>query len=206
MTISTIMNVWNFWEFFFTNKLAKLFHKLLAINHVWNFFYDNLLASVFLFNNFKFCTQSNVPMTSRIGILNAFCAHYLTTSREIRARKNSHEFLSCNVLIVEHHHCCVNCFAKIVRRNVCCHADSNSIWTVHEQTWKSSRKNFRFLQCFVVVWHPLNGVFIKITKEFHCSFTKTRLCITHSSSTVTIDWTKVSMAINQWNSHWKWLC
>ena len=50
---------------------------------------------------------------------------------------------------------------------------------------------------FIKVWYKVNGIFIDVREHLHGNFTKSCLCISHCSGTVTVDGTKVSMTINK---------
>ena len=91
----------------------------------------------------------------------------------------------------------MNHLTQIVRRNVCGHTDSNTGCSVYQKIRIAGRKHRRLFLSLIEVWYKINGIFIDVREHLHGNFTKSCLCISHCSGTVTVDGTKVSMTINK---------
>ena len=77
-----------------------------------------------------------------------------------------HQIGKLRVRIIQNADASVNDLGKIVRGNICCHADGNAGGAVDKQVWKAARKHTRLFARFVEVGIPVDGILFEITQHF----------------------------------------
>ena len=75
----------------------------------------------------------------------------LTTGWEVRTLNVFEQICCCEIAIVDEGNCGLGDFAKVVRRNVCRHADRDSRRTVDEKVWQTSGQHGWLFGCAIVV-------------------------------------------------------
>ena len=91
--------------------------------------------------------------------------------------------------------------------NAGCHTNGNTLCSVYQKVRHLYRKYFRLFFCFVKVWHKIYYIFIQIRKVcFLGNLLQAGLGISHRSRPISLDGTKVTMTIYQWQSFLKFLC
>ena len=91
----------------------------------------------------------------------------------------------------------VDDFTKIVRGNVCRHADGNAARAIDQQIGKSSGKNCGLALGVVVVVLKIDGVVFQVLQKCIGNFLKPDLCITHRRGRVAIHRAEIALAIDQ---------
>ena len=142
-------------------------------------------------------------MTGTVCLFNSPAAENGCTGRKIRSFYDFHNFFQCGFfiffhLVINNFYYSVDYFCQIVWRNVCCHTNGNSRSSIYQKIRKTGWKYRRFFFCLIKVWYEIYGIFIDICQKLHRDFAEPCLCVSHGSSTVSIDRTKVSVAIYEW--------
>ena len=83
-------------------------------------------------------------------------------------------------------------------RDTCRHTDCNSFRTIDQKVRHTHRKHKRFLLRLIKVWTKINNILIQIGQTYFLrELRKARLCITHRSSSVSLNGSKVTMPVNK---------
>ena len=88
-----------------------------------------------------------------------------------------------------------------MRRDICCHSDRDTGSPVYKKVREPGRKYGRLLLCLIKVWNKVNGIFVNIRQHFYRDLTESRLRISHGSSTIAVDGSKVSVAVYEHITH-----
>ena len=80
-----------------------------------------------------------------------------------------------------------------MRRNICCHADSNAKRSIEKQVWNFCWKHSWFLMRAVIVRTEINCILFNIKKHFLRNSGELRLRISISSRAIAINGTEVSL-------------
>ncbi len=95
VAITFIAQVRDFIELARTDEFGNLFNQARFIHLIWNFSNDDAVAIVDFFN---LChgAHDHAATTGAVGLHNAFCAHNLTASWEVRPSYKAHQlFYGC---------------------------------------------------------------------------------------------------------------
>jgi len=84
-----------------------------------------------------------------------------------------------------------------MRRDVGRHTYGDTRCSVDQKIRESGRKNNRFLLGLIEVRCEINGILADIGQHLHGDLAQTRLRVSHGRRSVTIDRTKVAMAVYQ---------
>ena len=85
-----------------------------------------------------------------------------------------------------------------MRRDAGRHTDSNALCAVDQQMGDSCRKNTRFFLCLIKVWNKIHDIFVQIRQQYiFTDLLKSRLRISHGSSSISFDRTKVTMSVDK---------
>ena len=168
-----------------------------------HFMHDNGFFILTNFFNSAFCTHHNRTAAGQISLLGSAVAQNQAAGRKIRSRNNINQFFNADFRIIYIGTASINHFTQIMRRNVCCHTNGNTVAAVYQQVRKTRRQNCRFLQRFIIVWHKVNSVFVQIVGQTRRNFSESGFGITHSSSAITIHRAKVTLSVNQCQTHRK---
>ena len=145
--------------------------------------------------------QGNNAAASGIGVANTVGTHDDSTSWEVGARQNTHKVVNGAIGVVDHHAGGVDSLAEVVWRNVCCHTNCDTCRTINEQVGEASWQNRRLFKRLVVVGVPIYSVFVEVAKQLHRRLCQARLGVAHSCCGVAVDVAKVTVTIDQGNSH-----
>ena len=88
-----------------------------------------------------------------------------------------------------------------MRSHVGCHTYRDTRTAINEQVRETARQYSRLTQTIVEVRHHINGIFLDVAKHLFCQLRQACLGITHSRCAITIDVTKVTLAIYQAITH-----
>ena len=103
-------------------------------------------------------------------------------------------------------HTTINHFAQIMRWHICGHTYRNTTRTIHQQVRETTWQHDWLAQRVIKVQLHIYGILLDIAKHLLRQLRETCLCITHSSCTITVHRTKVTLSIYQHITHIPWLC
>ena len=107
----------------------------------------------------------------------------------------------CDVRILDLRADPVNDLAKIVRRNVRCHADRDAGPAVDEEVGEGRGENRGLGQSFVVVRNEVHRVLVHVLHQHRSQRRQARLGVTHCCGRVALDRTKVPLPLHQQLPH-----
>ena len=85
-----------------------------------------------------------------------------------------------------------------MRRDAGGHTNCDSLGSIDEKMGNSRRKDTWLFLRLIKVRHKIHNVFIKVCQQgFLADFLKTCFCISHCCGTISLDGTKISMAVNE---------
>ena len=92
-------------------------------------------------------------------------------------------------------------FAKIVRRNVGCHAHRDPSATVDEQIWESTGENRGFGPGIVVVRNEIDRVLVHVGHERGAEMLEARFGVTHGRGRIAFDGAEIALTLDQGFTH-----
>ena len=92
-----------------------------------------------------------------------------------------------------------------MRRNIRRHTDRDTARSVHEQVRYARRKHDRFCERIVVIRLKIDRFLVDIGDQFVRDSRHANLGVTHRRRCVTIDGTKVTLAVDEHVAQGKWL-
>ena len=192
---------------FITYQFCHFFDQSGLVYHIRQLRYQNTALAVW--HGFDFCygTHTDLAASCAVSFLDSSCSEDHCTGREIRTFYDIQDFFDLrlsaffNAVVDDLHNGFYN-FTQIMRRNVRCHTYGDTGRTIYQKIRKSCRKYIWLFLRFIEVRWKIYRIFIDICKHFHGNFAQTCLSISHGSSSVAIDRTKVSVAVYQRISGW----
>ena len=202
LTVRLITKIRDSINFFISYKLCDFLDQSCFVDHVWKFGHNNTVFTILHWFYICDCTNSDFSTSGAVSFVNSGRSKNHRSGWKIRTFYNTQKFFDiCPTIlyyfVVDNFYNSMNHLSQIVRRNVCCHTNSNTGCSVYQKIRIAGRKHRRLFLSLIEVWYKINGIFIDVCEHFHGNFTESCLCISHRSSTVTVDRTKVSMTINK---------
>ena len=99
--------------------------------------------------------------------------------REIGAGHHLHQFIIVCLMVLNQRDRGIDRLAKVVRRDIGCHAHGNALRTVDQQVRISCRQYHGLLQRLVVVGGEINGLLLDVRQQFGRKPAHARLGIAH---------------------------
>ena len=203
--VGFIADIGNAFDAFVFDEFGDLFDHFRFVHLVWNFGNDDrffLIADLF---DLGAATLNDRATACGERIINATTTEDHAAGWKIRAGDDFENFIECRMRMIDQQASRINYFAQIMGRDVGSHTDRDTACAVDQQVREHSGKYDRFLFAAVVVFLPVDGIFIDIFYELVGDFFHARFGVTHSSRRIAIHRAKVTLAIDQRNTHRKFL-
>ena len=84
-----------------------------------------------------------------------------------------------------------------MRRNVCRHADRNTVRSVDKKIRDAARKHFRLHRRFIKVGHEIDGILLDVRHHLRRHFGEFRFRITHCCGAVPVNRTEISVSLDK---------
>ena len=104
-----------------------------------------------------------------------------------------HQFLNCNLRIVNVCADGITALAKVVRRHIGCHSDCDSRRSVQKQKRYFGREHRRLLERVVKVVLEIHRILLKVGQNLIRQFGELGLRVSHGSHRVTVHRTEVTL-------------
>ena len=145
--------------------------------------------------------DGNGAATRFVGLADAAAAHDGRTRREVRAGHDLQDLVERDVRVLHDGDGRVDGLAQVVGRDVRSHADGDAGGAVDEQIGEARGEHLGFLQRFVVVGLPVDGLFLEISQKLHGRLVQSGFGVTHGCGTIAVDGTEVTMAVDERDAH-----
>ena len=153
------------------------------------------------------CPDCQAPPTGGVCLADGFPPNDDSAGWEIGTRDKLHQVINTDVIhvviVINQVVCCGGNFPQVMRRDIGCHAHSNSRGAVQQEVGQAGWKDGRFLQGAIKIIQKINGVFIDILEHFPGKRCQAGFGITHGCRSVAINGTKISLSIHQRVAHGK---
>ena len=117
---------------FVLHHICHLSDEACFVHLIWKFCDNNSLPARRGLFNFSTTSNQNSATARFVGVFNCCSSHDDTASWIVRRRDDFDKFVDVDVWVVDEGlHSTYNLF-QVVRRNVCCHTNSNSVRTIHK--------------------------------------------------------------------------
>ncbi len=130
-------------QFPFAMKLGDAFNQTCFVELVGNFVDDNGITPFAEFFDSRFTAQHQVTATGAVCLTNAFTPNDNATGSKIRTGDEFHQVFNTYFVdfieAVNEHMECTDQFAQVVRRDIGCHTNGDTVGTVHQQGWDPGR-------------------------------------------------------------------
>ena len=138
-----------------------------------------------------------------VGIANTRTSHDQRTSREIRTRHYLEQLLNFDSRVADIGFAGGNHLGRIMRRDVGCHAHSNTVGTVHQQIRIFSRQHQWLKLRFIIVRAEFDSFLVDITQQAFGSARQPGFGISHCGRRVTIYRPEIALPVDQRQPHRK---
>jgi hypothetical protein len=142
-------------------------------------------------------------MAGVIGRADAGAAQDDAAGREVGTGHKLDQAVDGNIRIFQVGEAGVDHLAKIMRRDVRRHADSDAAGAVDEQVGKPRRQDQRLLQRLVVVGLKIDGFLVDVLKQRFARLGETRFGIPHGGRRIAVHRTEIALAVDQRQAHGK---
>ena len=206
LTVGMIIDTRDSVDFLIAHKLGDFLYQPRLIHHIRKFCDDNLTLAVWQSLDIGNCADTDLSASGPVGIFNSAHPENLGASRKIRSLDDMHDFIKGGLsvlfnLIIDDFDYSTNNLPEIMRRNIRCHADSDSRCAIDQKIRNSCRKNGRLFFRIIEVRNKVNRILVHVTNHLHRDFAQPCLCITHCRGSVSVDRTEVSMTVNEGIPH-----
>ncbi len=183
------------------DKLRNFFNHLPFIHYIRDLGNNNNLPSTIRDFNIGFPSNYNSPSTGFKSILYPLIPLDYTSGGEIGTFNILHQLFDSNLIVINIGTNCIYHLRKIMRSHICSHPDSNTGRTIKKQKGCLCREHGGFLQRIIKIVLKINSILLQIFETLLGYFAKTRLCITHCGSRVSINGTEVPLPLYQHIPH-----
>ena len=125
--------------------------------------------------------------------------------RKVWSRDNLYQLIDRDVGIVQDGATGIDHFAKIVRRYVRRHPDSNTARPIDQQIRKFRGKNDGFLARFIIIRLKIDGILVDIIEQFAADSHEPDFGVTHRGRRVPVHGAEIALAVDQRQTHRKYL-
>ena len=116
-----------------------------------------------------------------------------------------HDAVDVEIRVFDHGRCGIDHLAKAMRWNVGRHTHCNASRTVDQQVGHPGRHDQRFILCLIVIGTKINGFPVEVRQDFVRQLRHAHFRVTHGRRCVSINRTKIALAIHQQVAHGEWL-
>ncbi|VTR65876.1 putative Val start codon [Desulfosarcina cetonica] len=186
------------------HQLGNLLNQSGLVHLIGNLgHHDGFLPGLLVFLHIHHGPHAHDTATGFVGITNALQALNHPTGGKIRAGDKRHQFTAGNLGSVNQGLDALDDFGKIVWRNVGGHAHGDTGRAVDQEGREFGRQDRWFLKRLVVVGDHVDGLFVQVLEHFVGQALHADLGVPHGCCRVTVDGTKVALAIHQGVAHGK---
>ena len=151
--------------------------------------------------NLALGTHHDASTTGLVSLTHTGKTVYVSSRREVRCLDVLHESVQINVRIVNISAASVNHLAEVMRGDVGCHTDSNTVTAVNEEVRNLCRHYGRLHERVVEVGCHVHGVLLKVVHDMLSHLRESALRVTHSGRRVTVHRTKVTLSVHKHVAH-----
>ncbi len=171
MPIRFVSNIADAGYFFVPHKIGNFFdHSCLV--HLIRYLCDDYTFTVVSITLFNACgaAHHNKTTSGMVGRSYSAPSMDLSAGWKIGAGYNADQFVNARVRVLNQQAERRDNFTQIMRRDVCCHADSDTPGTVYQEPRQFARKDRRFLFGFVVVGDKIDRIPVEIFEHLTSHF------------------------------------
>jgi len=194
-------------KFFVFYQLGNFFKQASLVNLVRQLGNDQrVLAVSFVGFHMGFGAHINAATTGVVSLMYTLGAVDNACCREIRSRQMLHDATDIQFGIFNQGDGGIDDFIDIMRRYIGSHTNSDTGGAIDQQPRNTGWKNQWFVFGFIVVRAEIDRFLVEVGQEFVGQLGHANFCITHGRCGITINRTKVTLAIDQHVAHRKRLC
>ena len=140
-----------------------------------------------------------------VGVVQPLARVHIAAGGKVRAFHIVHEVVNTALRVVEQELQGIAQFAQVVGRNIGGHSHGNTRAAVEQQVGNLARHDRRFLKGVVVVGAKIHGVLVQVVQKLLGKLGHAHFGVTHGSSGVAVNGTKVALPVHQRIAHGKFL-
>ena len=141
---------------------------------------NDLHATVLAFFNCNGGSHFHRATPCAVRIHDSGTAENACTGREIGSLNEGHQIVRRRVGVIDDVNHRVDNFAKIMRRNIGGHANSDALAAINQQVREPGREHHWLFGSAVVVRHHVDGVFVDVGQQLHRQRIEPTLGVTRS--------------------------
>ena len=107
-------------------------------------------------------TDSDLPAACAVRFFDSSRSQDLSSSREIRSFDVFHQTFDGDVVVFHVGLDRIHNLTQVVRRNACCHTDSDTVCAIQQKVRHAHRQNRRLFFRLVEVRYEIDNVFVEI--------------------------------------------
>ena len=123
------------------------------------------------------------------------------SGREVRPRNDGHQRIDADIRVGDHRQRGVDDLARIVRRDIGCHADRNAGGAVDQQVRISRRQDLRLDFALVVVRLEIDRVAVDVVQQEHRRPGQPRLGIAHRRRAIAVHRAEITLPVDKLDPH-----
>ena len=178
-------------------QLGNALDQTGLIHHVGDLPHDDALPAVLHFLYLGLAAQGDLAAAGGIGRPDAAAAHDNAAGGEIRPLNVLHQLIQLGFGVVDEVAHRVADLPQVVGRNIGGHTHRDTHRAIAQQVGEAAGQYHRFLTLVIKVGVPVYGVLIDIREHVKGNLAQPCLGITVGGGGVTIDGTKVAVAIDE---------
>ena len=187
------------------DQSRDFFHQRAFVEPKGNLADNNALRALFAVFNLYAPAHLNRAAPGMVGIVQAFARVNIPSGGKVRAFHIVHEVVNTALRVVEQELQGIAQFAQVVGRNIGGHTHGNTRAAVEQQVGNLARHDRGFLKGIIVVGAKIYGVLVQIVQKLLGKLGHAHFGVTHGSSGVAVNGTKVALPVHQRIAHGKFL-
>ena len=145
-----------------TSHIVQELSDVRTDHRVRNFGDHKILLSVSAFLHFHFSADFNLSDTFFVDRQQVILIDDNTAGREIRSFDVFHQTFDGDVVVFHVGLDRIHNLTQVVRRNACCHTDSDTVCAIQQKVRHAHRQNRRLFFRLVEVRYEIDNVFVEI--------------------------------------------
>ena len=205
IAVTFVAQIGNALNRFIPHQISDFLNHRGFVHLIRNFRNDDGLPVFANFFNRGTAPHNNRATPRHHGRCGAITTQNKRAGREIRPGHDLQQFFVGHFVLANNGLRRVNQFTQIMRWNIGCHTNCNTVRAVNQQIWKTRRKHHRLAFGIIVIVLKIDCVAVDIFKQCLRRLGHTHFGITHGRRRVAINRTKIALPVKQRQAHGKLL-
>ena len=199
--VGLVANVGNADNLAVFDKLGLTLDHLALVDTVGDGVGDDDVAAFIVHIDGGVGTKHHTATACGVSVAHPVVAVDSATAGKIGSFDILHQFLDCNIIIINESNATVEDFAQVVGGHVGGHTHSDTVRAVDKKVWYPGRENGGFFALIGIGGHHVNSVLFNIGHHFVGDLLHAALGVTHGGRAVAVDRAEVTLAVDHGVTH-----